>query len=72
MAGKVGGTGAAVVVGVSGLRVDGERLEEIVAALTQLLGPAGQNIGIMAYKRAVSSFSWEFVAKRTRDVVIAG
>ena len=37
VAGKAGGTGSAVVDGVTGLRVDGENVAEIATALGHLL-----------------------------------
>jgi len=72
LAGKAGGTGSAVAEGVTGLRVDGQRLDEIVLALKQLLGPAGLVTGMSGYERALSAFSWESVAERTQHAVIAG
>jgi len=64
LAGKAGGTGAAVEAGVTGLRVDGERLDAVVAGLTHLLGESGRVMGKNGYLRVVESFSWEQVAAK--------
>jgi len=65
VAGRAGGTGAAVVEGVTGLRVDGENLTDITAALVRLLGHSGRGMGQNGYDRVLESFSWEKVAART-------
>jgi len=70
IAGRAGGTGAAVVEGKTGLRIDGTQVEEIVVAVQRLLGPAGLNMGTRGYQRVRSAFSWECVADRTRKAVL--
>jgi hypothetical protein len=57
VAGTAGGTGSAVVDGVTGLRVDGERLEAIAQALARLLSdPAvAQQMGLRGRKRVLET-----------------
>jgi len=68
LAGKAGGTGAAVVENHTGIRVDGESVDEITAALVQLLGKAGLEMGRNGYRRIAESFTWERVAAKTHDL----
>jgi len=67
VAGIDGGTGSAVVDGVTGLRVDGESLDEVVRAIRSLLenGDANREMGLRALERCVQRFSWSAVAGRT-------
>jgi len=67
VAGKAGGTASAVVDGETGLRVDGENVENIADALIRLLSDneLASQLGNKGYQRAISSFSWEAVAKKT-------
>jgi len=67
VAGKAGGTASAVLDGETGLRVDGEEVEEVAAALDKLRGDEAfaVNLGEQGYRRAVSDFSWEAVARKT-------
>lgn len=67
IAGDAGGTGAAVVDGVTGYRVDGHRTEAISAALARLLrepGLAGK-MGREGCARVLAEFSWDGVAMKT-------
>lgn len=67
VAGKDGGTGAAVVDSVTGLRVDGENVANVIDALECLLHDhsyAGM-LGLQGNKRAVERFSWDKVAEKT-------
>jgi len=67
VAGRDGGTGSAVLHGITGLRVDGASVEEIARALERLLFAAG-DAGVMgwnALERARREFTWESVAQRT-------
>jgi phosphatidyl-myo-inositol dimannoside synthase len=68
LAGTAGGTGSAVVDGVSGLRVDGENLEVLVQGLRKLLDypDLGQKMGRAALSRVLSEFDWSVVAEKTR------
>ncbi len=59
IAGTAGGTGSAVVDGETGLRVDGEKVEEIAQALTRLLcNPAeAAEMGRKARLRVIDNFT---------------
>lgn len=67
VAGIAGGTGAAVVDGVTGVRVDGGSVEQVTGALARLLSDANlrEGLGRAALTRAQSEFSWESVAMKT-------
>lgn len=67
LAGLAGGTGAAVIEGVTGLRVDGTRLPAIGNALQQLLQSTEMSatMGKNGLARVLNDFSWEVVAKKT-------
>jgi phosphatidylinositol alpha-1,6-mannosyltransferase len=67
IAGTAGGTGNAVIDGTTGLRVDGERLEDVAAALGGLLTDQeyASRLGKQGYARALADFSWEAVARKT-------
>jgi phosphatidylinositol alpha-1,6-mannosyltransferase len=71
IAGDAGGTGAAVVDGVTGYRVDGNRTEGIVQALARVLGDPDLSgeMGRAGYDRALAEFSWDQVALKTRCLV---
>lgn len=70
IAGYSGGTGAAVVDGVTGLRVDGAIVNEVGRALSKLLGDPDllQEMGAAAHQRAVEQFSWASVAQLTAQL----
>ncbi len=67
IAGKAGGTGAAVIDGVTGLRVDGECQSELQQAIAGLLGDpdALADLADAALQRARHEFGWESVAQQT-------
>jgi phosphatidylinositol alpha-1,6-mannosyltransferase len=67
VAGLAGGTAAAVVDGVTGLRVDGASLQAVSAALARILSDRelGTRLGEQGWRRAVREFSWESVARKT-------
>ena len=71
IAGNAGGTGAAVVDGVTGYRVDGTKVTEIVRSLALVLGDSelSRALGQAGLDRAIAEFSWDRVALRTRDLV---
>ncbi len=69
LAGNSGGTGAAVIDGVTGLRVNGGELDEIEKAITTLLGEKGHEMGRNGLRRVQDTFSWERVAGRTRQLL---
>ena len=66
IAGLVGGTGAAVLDGITGLRVDGASLEAVTNALRRLLSDStlARRLGEQGRRRAVEMFSWEQVAQQ--------
>lgn len=72
LAGNAGGTGAAVLDGVTGLRVDGTSVESVVTGLTRLL--SGQDdvitMGHQGLSRVREEFSWERVAQKTRSLCL--
>jgi len=67
IAGQAGGTGAAVVDGVTGYRVDGTSHEPLLQCLFDLLSSyeMADEIGRRGYERVQSEFSWEKVAAKT-------
>lgn len=67
IAGVAGGTGAAVVEGVTGYRVDAERLEAVIDAITRVLNDStlAESLGLAGYQRVGREFSWERVAEKT-------
>jgi phosphatidylinositol alpha-1,6-mannosyltransferase len=70
VAGLAGGTGAAVIDGITGLRVDGTSTQAVADALGRLLSDpllAGE-LGERGFRRAVSDFSWQQVAEKTREL----
>lgn len=70
VAGLAGGTGSAVIDGVTGLRVDGATTQAVADALICLLGnPAlAGTFGEKGYARALGEFSWQRVAEKTRQL----
>ena len=72
IAGRAGGTGSAVVDGVTGLRVDGTAQVEVTAALARLLddAPFAQAMGQAAHERAIATHSWQNVADQTAAMTL--
>ena len=70
VAGLAGGTGAAVIDGVTGFRVDGSLTEAVTDALTRLLmDPVlARNLGAQGHVRVSREFSWQQVAVKTRKI----
>ena len=68
VAGRAGGTGSAVLEGVTGLRVDGESAPELYQALSALLGDPAHcaELGQAGLDRVRTSLNWNAVAERTR------
>jgi len=68
IAGLAGGTGAAVLHDVTGLRVDGSSAETVADALERLLRDAtfAAALGERGRDRVLQHFSWERVADKTR------
>ncbi len=70
LAGNAGGTGAAVVDRLTGVRVNGGNVNEIVQGVSTLLGEAGPEMGRNGYRRVLETFSWERVATRTNQLLM--
>lgn len=70
IAGDAGGTGAAVVEGVTGYRVNGEDVTQLVVTLEKLLADdaLSQRLGQAGHERANLDFSWSAVAHKTRHL----
>lgn len=71
IAGRAGGTGSAVIDGVTGLRVEAEGPERLVEVLTALLRDEGARnaMGAAGLQRARAELSWDAVARRTTVVL---
>ncbi len=67
LAGAAGGTGAAVLDGVTGLRVEGDSLDAVTQGLSKLLfnREAAEAMGQRGWSRAQTEFAWEKVAEKT-------
>lgn len=72
VSGRAGGTGDAVLHGVTGLCVDGADLDALTAALTTLLrdGETRSRMGREGLQRAIREFAWPQVARKTQDSVM--
>ncbi len=70
IAGQAGGTGAAVVDGVTGFRVDGTDTVAVTIALQRILENTlyAQQIGNRALTRAIKRFDWSIVAEKTQQL----
>ncbi len=70
IAGQAGGTGAAVVDGVTGFRVDGTDTIAVTIALQRILENVqyAQQIGNRALTRAIKQFDWLVVAEKTQQL----
>ncbi len=67
IAGDAGGTGAAVLEGETGFRVDGTNVAAISSALSNLLNDRelAERLARAGHARALAEFSWDAVAERT-------
>lgn len=72
IAGRAGGTGSAVVDGETGLRVDGEEVEEIIKALVDILKTpkVAENMGKNARQRVLSNFTHERRVEQLRKLAL--
>jgi phosphatidylinositol alpha-1,6-mannosyltransferase len=70
VAGIAGGTGSAVLHGITGLRVDGTSQKEVETALFSLLADSltAERLGSNALERVMREFSWGRVADQTAKV----
>ncbi len=68
IAGKAGGTGSAVIDGVTGLRVNGESPRDIAESISKLLKDKEylKKLENAAYIRVMKEFAWEKVAEKTK------
>jgi phosphatidylinositol alpha-1,6-mannosyltransferase len=71
VAGRAGGTGAAVLDGETGYRVDGNEVTSVCASMGHLLGDKtlAKQFGDAGYQRSHSDFSWASVAEKTRKLI---
>jgi phosphatidylinositol alpha-1,6-mannosyltransferase len=67
-----GGTGDAIQEGVTGVRVDGESVEAIAAAVIDLLANPEKAcaMGERGRRRVETAFNWESIVERTRHVAL--
>ena len=74
VAGRAGGTGSAVVDGVTGLRVDGENIEEIARAFRDLLRDSVKvaRFGAAARERVIGNFTHQRRVQQLRDLALNG
>ncbi|HHM06045.1 MAG TPA: glycosyltransferase family 4 protein [Gammaproteobacteria bacterium] len=72
LAGRAGGTGSAVVDGETGLRIDGEKVDDIAAALVRLLSdePYAQTLGDKGRERVCSNFTHQRRVDQLRDLAL--
>ena len=65
-----GGTADAIVDGVTGLRVDGARVEAIATAAIQLLSDqeTAHRMGEQGYHRVQEAFHWDAIVQHTRVI----
>jgi phosphatidylinositol alpha-1,6-mannosyltransferase len=73
IAGFSGGTGEAVQEGVTGIRVDGESVEAIAAAVIEILADSdkARAMGEQGRQWVESAFTWESIVDRTRQVALS-
>ncbi len=71
VAGMAGGTGAAVIDGQTGLRVDGNAVDAVNAALWRLLSDPvyAEKLGAQGAQRAREQYAWEAVAVATLNLM---
>ncbi|MDY0013826.1 MAG: glycosyltransferase family 4 protein [Rhodocyclaceae bacterium] len=69
LAGTAGGTGSAVLDGLTGQRVDGENLAQLVSTISQWLSEPRmlERLGAAALARVHKELTWERVAERTQE-----
>jgi phosphatidylinositol alpha-1,6-mannosyltransferase len=67
LAGNAGGTGASVQDGVTGLRVEGTSMDDVVQGLTRLLSGNDDvlEMGLSGWSRVQAEFAWERTAEKT-------
>ena len=72
IAGRAGGTGSAVVEGVTGLRVDGEQVEDVEAGLAHLLSnpDEARAMGQASRERTAARFTSDQRAELIRELIL--
>lgn len=72
IAGKAGGTGSAVIEGVTGIRVDANSSQSLLVALSRILRDDGarEQFGRAGRQRTAELLSWQAVAERTQALVV--
>lgn len=70
--GRSGGTAEAIQEGVTGIRVDGENVEWIAAAVIDLLADSGKAraMGERGRQWVETEFNWESIVDRTRQLAL--
>jgi len=68
--GNTGGTGNAIIDRKTGLRIDGNNIEEITSSVIKLLtnNSLKSELEYNAFTRATKLFSWDEVSKKTKDL----
>jgi phosphatidylinositol alpha-1,6-mannosyltransferase len=71
LAGVAGGTGSAVIEGVTGQRIDGNNIHDVVSHLSELLAhpDLAQALGAQGHERVLREHSWQRVAKKTMALI---
>lgn len=71
IAGRAGGTGSAVVDGETGLRVDGDDLSAITAAIERVLSDErlGKRLGQTGRERVLANFTYQRRAEQLRQLI---
>jgi phosphatidylinositol alpha-1,6-mannosyltransferase len=71
LAGVAGGTGSAVIEGVTGQRIDGNSIHEVVSRLSDLLvhPDLAQALGAHGHERVLREHSWQRVAEKTMALI---
>lgn len=74
LAGRAGGTGSAVADGITGLRVDGESVEDIAAGLARLLADAeeAERMGSQGRQRVLEYFTHQRRIDQLRGLALRG
>lgn len=74
VSGTAGGTGSAIVDGVTGLRVDGERIDAVARALEQVLSDreAAERMGSNGRRRVLENFTHQRRVDQLRALALRG
>ncbi len=74
VSGTAGGTGSAIVDGLTGLRVDGEQIDQIARALERVLGDpqTAQRMGFAGRRRVLENFTHQRRVDELRALALRG